>query len=405
MNHFSTVEVVGKALEREFLEMPCLIYANDPTWIRPLDNDIEEVFDPKRNKRFRKGECIRWLLRDSSGTNVGRIAAFVDPVTFKAGEPQVGGVGFFECIRDQQAANLLLDTAKAWLQSRGMEGMDGPINFGDRDRWWGCLKEGFLPTTYCISYNPSYYNELLESYGFQNYFDQLTYTRPISIDGMVESLVERGNRLLDNPAYTFKHAIKGEYDKLASDFNIVYNGAWSKYVGAGDMTLANTKLLIKTLKPIIDVRLLNFAYHDGEPVGFFIMIPDLNQAIKHLNGQFNLWAKLKLMYHLKIRKSTTRAVGIIFGVIPEFQGRGVEAGMICHFAKVATHSGFQYNDLEFNWIGDFNPVMMRLMSQIGSTVRKRHVTYRLWFDGRPFERCPKFGKAKKNVDKASDIVS
>lgn len=396
MSKYSIVEVVDRSLEQKFLEMPLLIYKDDKVWVRPLDSDIEEVFDPKRNKRFRKGEIARWLLKDEKGSYVGRVAAFVDPVTFKTGEPLVGGMGFFECINDQEAANLLLDTAKAWLISRGMEGMDGPVNFGDRDRWWGSLVEGFLEPTYCMNYNPAYYNDLFTSYGFQNYFNQYTYTRSVSKEGMADALNERGARMEANPSYVFKYIDKGNYEKLAVDFNIVFNKTWSKFVGAGDMSLANTKLLIKSMKPIIDEKLLYFAYHEGEPIGFFIMIPDLNQIARRLNGRFDLWGKLKFLYYLKVKKVAKRAVGIIFGVVPEFQGKGVDAGMIRKFAEVATQKGFQYNDLEFNWVGDFNPVMMRLMTQIGCSVRKRHVTYRIWFDpNKPFERCPKFGKARK----------
>lgn len=401
MSKYSILEVVGKDLEREFLKMPLLIYKNDRAWVRPLDSDIEEVFDSTRNKRFRKGEIVRWLLKDEGGEFVGRIAAFVDPVTFRIGEPPVGGMGFFECINSQDAANCLLDMATSWLISKGMEGVDGPVNFGDRDRWWGCLVEGFTEPTYCMNYNPSYYNDLLSNYGFQNYFNQYTYTRPVSRDGMADALNERGARLESNPAYTFKYADRGDYEKLAVDFNVVFNKTWSKFVGAGDMSLANTKLLIKSMKPILDEKLLYFAYHEGEPVGFFIMIPDLNQVAKHLNGRFDWWGKLKFLYYLKVKRAAKRAVGIIFGVVPEFQGKGVDAGMIRKFADVATQKGFQYNDLEFNWIGDFNPVMMRLMTQIGCTVRKRHITYRKWFDsGRPFERCPKFGKTRKTTPEA-----
>lgn len=389
-------EVCTKEQVKAFLQFPTSIYSNDKFWVQPLDSDIEEVFDRSKNKRFRKGDAIRWILEDSQGKVAGRIAAFVDPVTFKAGEPPVGGVGFFECINSQEAATMLFDAARQWLTSRGMEGMDGPINFGDRDRWWGCLKEGAIEPTYCMNYNPLYYNDLFEGYGFRNYFDQLTYTRSISTVGMADALLERGNRLRSNPSYRFAYADLSSLDKLVVDFNTVFNKAWGKYVGAGDMTLANTKALIKAMKPILDPKLLYFAYHNNEPIGFFLMIPDLNQATRSLNGRFDWWGKLRFIYNLKVRKMARRAVGIIFGVVPEFQGKGVDAGMIMAFADVATSRGFKYNDLEFNWVGDFNPVMMRLMTQIGCSVRKRHVTYRMWFDPeRPFERCPKFGKDRK----------
>lgn len=399
MIQYTIKEVVGKELEKLFLKMPLPIYKNDPAWIQPLDNDIEEVFDPKRNKRFRKGKISRWLAFDSNGIAVGRIAAFVDPVTFKVGEPPVGGIGFFECINDQKAANILLDTAKDWLVANGMEGMDGPINFGDRDRWWGCLKEGFLEPTYCMNYNPAYYNDLLEGYGFKNYFDQYTYTRPVSWEGLADALNERGIRLEQNSSYVFKHIDLKNMDKLAEEFNIVFNKTWGKFVGAGDMSLANTKALIKTLKPILDPKLLYFAYHEGKPIGFFVMIPDLNQITRKLHGRFDWWGKLKFIFYLKVLKIAKRSVGIIFGVDPEYQGKGVDAGMIRAFARVATEKNFHYNQLEFNWVGDFNPVMMRLMTQIGCTVLKKHVTYRMWFDpSRPFERCPKFGRVKKKAE-------
>lgn len=396
MNQYTLKEVLGKELEKAFLRMPLPIYKDDKAWVRPLDSDIEEVFDPKRNKRLRKGEVIRWILEDGSGAIVGRIAAFVDPVAFTKGDPPVGGVGFFECINSQEAANMLFGAAKQWLHAKGMEGVDGPVNFGDRDRWWGCLKEGFMEPTYCMNYNPAYYNELFEGFGFQNYFNQYTYSRTISVEGVADTLIERGTRLEANPSYQFRHADLKQLDKLALDFNIVFNKAWGTYVGAGDMTLANTKALLMSMKPILDEKLLYFAYHEGEPIGFFIMIPDINQIARQLNGRFDWWGKLKFMYYLKVRRIAQRAVGIIFGVVPEFQGKGVDAGMIMEFARISTSKGFTYNDIEFNWVGDFNPVMMRLMTQIGCSVRKRHITYRMWFDpNRPFTRCPKFGREKK----------
>ena len=139
-----------------FIQVAIEIYKNDPDWIRPLDKDIEDVFDPSKNKAFRHGEAIRWILIDDNGRLLGRIAAFINKkYKTKGDDGPVGGTGFFECIEDQSAANLLFDTAKNWLQSKGMEAMDGPINFGERDRWWGLQVSGFQPPLYCMNYNPA----------------------------------------------------------------------------------------------------------------------------------------------------------------------------------------------------------------------------------------------------------
>jgi hypothetical protein len=134
--------------------LPVRLYKTTPAWIRPLDKDIESVFDPATNKTFRHGQCKRWILQDDAGVTIGRVAAFVNEKTVLKGNDQpTGGMGFFECINDRNAAFMLFEQCRTWLQQRGMEAMDGPINFGNRDRWWGLLVEGFdkEPNYQCTS--------------------------------------------------------------------------------------------------------------------------------------------------------------------------------------------------------------------------------------------------------------
>src|SRR5688572_19662175 len=117
-------EVLSNKDKRAFLELPVAIYKGDANWIRPLDKDVEEVFDPAKNKLFKQGECKRWLLINDSGKAIGRVAAFTNK-KYKNDQP-TGGIGFFECVNDQQAANFIFDHCREWLRSRGMEAMDGP---------------------------------------------------------------------------------------------------------------------------------------------------------------------------------------------------------------------------------------------------------------------------------------
>ena len=107
---------------------------------------------------------------------IGRIAAFTHLKYINNGtEFATGGAGFFDCINDHASANKLFDVAKEWLQNKGMEAMDGPINFGDRDKWWGLMVEGFdKAPIYGMPFNPSYYEKLFEGYGFKNYYNQIS---------------------------------------------------------------------------------------------------------------------------------------------------------------------------------------------------------------------------------------
>ena len=141
---YTLKEVTTRHDAREFLNFAKRLYRNEPNWICPLDQDIERRFDPKYNKLLDNGEAIRWLALDEQGNTVGRIAAFYTHELAAATDGQpTGGCGFFESIDSQEVANLLFDAAKEWLSSKGMEAMDGPINFGDRDQWWGLLVKGF----------------------------------------------------------------------------------------------------------------------------------------------------------------------------------------------------------------------------------------------------------------------
>lgn len=372
-------EVSDKKAAKEFLLFPLSIYKNDPNYIRPLDKDVEFVFDKEKNKYFRHGECVRWLLKDEQGKVIGRIAAFINKKSLKSFDQPTGGVGFFECIENKEAAFKLLDTAKDWLAERGMEAMDGPINFGDRDKWWGLLVDGFYPPCYCCNYNPKYYQDFFEEYGFEVYFKQYTYYRHLDT-ALSDSYMEKAQRILQNPDYTFEHMRIKNLPKYIEDFRTVYNKAWVKHLGVKEMTPAQAKVIMGQLKPILDEKIVWYAYYKGECVGFYVNIPELNQLFKYVNGKLDLIGKLKFLYH-KWRKDNKTMYGIVFGISPEHQKKGVEAAMIVAASKVLLHKKqVSYEDFQMNWIGDFNPKMMNVAEQIGGKIYKTHHTYRYLFD-------------------------
>ncbi len=388
---FHTVIVDRKEHIRDFLDFPDMLYKSDKNWIRPLDEEIEKVFNSETNKLFRNGDASRWILLDKRQQIVGRLAAFYNKKSAVKNSQPTGGIGFFDCINNQQAANTLFDTGKNWLKEKGMEAMDGPINFGDRDNFWGCLSEGFdHKPVFNMPYNYPFYNSLFENYGFKNYFNQYTYH--IDVQGGSHSPIirEKAARLHRDPNYHFEILGKENQSRIANDFMVIFNKAWARFSGVSRIRKEQARALFKTLKPIMDPHAVIFGYYQNEPIAFYVMVPDLNQIIQKFNGKMNLLNKFRLIADLKLFKKCDRLIGLIFGVVPEHQGKGVESALVVRFEDEIFSGRVKYTDLEMNWIGDFNPGMMKLVEQIGGTIYKTHITYRYLFDTeQKFERAKK----------------
>ncbi len=360
---------------KEFLQIADNIYMGDPNWIKPMYKDIEEIFDIEKNKFFKRGECSRWILKDDTGKSIGRIAAFVNK-QYKQEQP-TGGIGFFECINNQAAADFMLNHCKHWLQERGMEAMDGPINFGERDRWWGLLVEGYYSPLYCMNYNPPYYKDLFENYGFKCYFNQICFALDVDSKLQDKFFIRHDAIAIDN-GYSAQMLRKSDLSKYVKDFTYIYNKAWAGHGGGKTLEEKQVAKMFAKMKPVIDENIIWFVYYKEEPIAFWLNLPDLNQFFKHLDGKFGLWEKLKFFWMLKTGKCS-RFVGMAFGIIPEFQGKGIDAYMIVegarHIQKVS-----KYKDYEMQWIGDFNPKMINIAESLGTYRSRVLTTYRYLFD-------------------------
>lgn len=377
-------KVVTNKHKIEFLAFPARLFSGDSNYIRPLDKDIEGVFDPKRNKFFRFGECERFLFLDDQKEVVGKIAVFINK-KYKQKQP-TGGFGFFDCIDEEETANFIFDFAKNWLQQKGMEAMDGPINFGERDKFWGLLTEGFSEPLYAMNYNAPYYKKLFENYGFQVYFNQLCFGRKIH-NPVADQFLEMHERISKNKAISAKRMKVKNLEKFAIDFTEIYNKAWANHGEGKQLTNAQTLKLFLTLKPVINEHISWFIYENEKPIAMWMNIPDLNQWFKYLNGKFGIWQKLKFLLMKKLTKNK-KMVGLVFGIVPEWQKKGIDGFMIWegtnHFRKAT-----DFEDYEMQWIGDFNPKMMKIAESLEAEVTRKLATYRLLFDQeKEFERHP-----------------
>jgi GNAT superfamily N-acetyltransferase len=380
------IQVQNREYARAFIQVNVDILCGIPGYIRPLDKDIDEVFDIKKNKAFRHGEAARWILRDEDGHNLGRIAAFVNKrYKTKGDEFPVGGIGFFECINNQEAADRLFDVARHWLLQKGM---DGPINFGERDKWWGLVTEGFHEPLYQMNFNPPYYQALFENYGFKTFFEQICFgmdpKKPFS-----KKLMDRHAIIAADPAYRAAHIDIKKLDLYAAYFTEVYNKAWASHGGMKQLKLDQVKQLFRKMKPFMEERLIWFTYHNDKPIALFANIPDLNQWFKYLNGRFGLLQKLKFLWLVKTKKNK-KFTGLAFGVIPEYQGKGIDSYLIAETGKMVLI--LPYTEYEMQWVGDFNPKMINLIRHMADTYPSRKLkTYRYIFDRTiEFKRHPVF---------------
>lgn len=388
--HMQLIEVTSPRLAKEFIAVNVALNKDNPAYIRPLDKDVNEVFDEKKNKTFRQGEAARWVLKNDAGKLIGRIAAFTNKKYKNKGDDvPVGGVGFFDCINNQEAADMLLDVAKHWLMQRGMEAMDGPINFGERDRWWGLVVKGHeLQPMYCMNFNPPYYQQLLENYGFRNFFNQICFGMKAS-SRLQQKFYDRHAECAKDPLFSSAHIKKNQLDKFAKDFTVVYNKAWAGHGGLKQLEEKVVRKMFQSMKPVLDERINWFIYYHNEPIGMWINLPDLNQWFKYLNGKFSLWHKLKFLW-IKATKKNKKFTGLVFGIVPEFQGRGADSYVIVEGCRLIQNLKIEngnyelgtpiYEDYEMQWIGEFNPKMVNVAEAIAGNRSRILTTYRYLFD-------------------------
>ncbi|MBX7050794.1 MAG: hypothetical protein K1X54_02030 [Flavobacteriales bacterium] len=379
--------VQNRNLEKSWLQLPNSLYRGDHNWIPHIRQDIQGIFDPGKNKLFREGAAERWILLNDKSQVIGRIAAFWSK-RYASGQKQpTGGLGFFECIHDREAAFLLFDTACDWLKSQGMEAVDGPINFGEKEAYWGLLVENFSDmSSFRMNYNLPYYQEFFESYGFRTYYEQWCYKRDLSVPAQ-EIFVRKNNALMTEPGYRIASARGRSLEQIAIDFVTIYNAAWAGHSGFKTMQLQQARNAVKAMKQVMDPDIMVFVYHYDKPIAFYINLPEVNEFMQHVHGNLNWWGILKFLYYKNFGKRKVM-VGLVFGVDRDYHGKGVEGAMI-KWTEENIVTLNRYQETILTWIGDFNPKMIKVAENLGAEVYRKLITYRKLFDeNKPFVRHP-----------------
>jgi GNAT superfamily N-acetyltransferase len=205
---------------------------------------------------------------------------------------------------------------------------------------------------------------------------------------MPERVMKIAEWIVKKPAYTFRHFNWKEADELINDFALVFNEAWASFKKNFEpLEPAYIREVLRKAKPILDEEFIWIAYFEGKPIGVYLMFPDLNMILKHLNGKLGIIDIIKFFW-LKKRKAMTRAKGLLMGVIPKYQNHGIESAFIYNLRKVFDRKD-HYTEIEFSWVADFNPKMRKIFIAVGCFTVKDYITYRYLFDRtKEFKRYP-----------------
>jgi GNAT superfamily N-acetyltransferase len=362
----------GRDLKR-FIDLPYRLHARDPLWVPPLRRDVATLLSRQKNPFFEHAEA-EYFLAERGGEVVGRIAAISNRLHNETHGDRVGFFGFFECIDDQAAANALFQAAGEWCRTLGHDILRGPASFSVNDEC-GLLVEGFeTPPTLMMPHNPRYYIRLIENAGFTKAKDLWVYQGG-SMEGYVpvpERLARATELIRQRQGITLRPLNMSDFEGEVERIKELYNTAWEKNWGFVPMTEHEIDHLAEQFKPVVIPELVPMAEKDGKLIGFGIALPDLNVVFRR-NRSGNLFPVIfRLLWALKMKR-IRRARILLLGVVPAFQGKGVDA-MLYHWIWTKSGDRGIYWG-EAGWILEDNPAMNAGLEKMTFRVYK---TYRLY---------------------------
>lgn len=368
MGAIEIVEVESTSQLKQFITLPNRLYGDDPNYVAPLLSERLEFFDKKKNPFYRYART-KLIMARRDGQVVGRIATCVNFTHNEIHAEKTGFFGFFDCIDDFEVASTLLKVAMINLKKEGMEIMRGPVNFSTNHEC-AFLVEGFdSPPMIMMPYNPPYLPKLAEQFGLKKAMDLVAYklTKGTGISQRISGVVDR---LQKRSNITIRSINMKDFDNELERVNKIYNSAWEENWGFVPLYEDEFRYTARNLKQVLDPDLALIAEHEGKPVGFLLSLPDINQALIHLNGTLFPTGLIKLLWHTKIRNKIDGIRVITLGIIPQYQRRGIDSMLYTHIFNRGVEKGYQWAEL--SWILETNELMRSAAEQMGAHVYKRY---------------------------------
>ncbi len=375
MTDITIVPVEGRALLDRFIRLPHRFYRDDPHYIAPLHLERLDALTPK-NPFFSHADVQFWIAR-KNGRDVGRISAQVDRQALAVRPDATGHFGLIAAEDDPAVFHALVSEAEAWLRARGMRRMLGPFNLNINEET-GLLVAGFdTPPMLLMGHDRPYVGPRLEEQGLVKEKDVFAYLYDMSSE-----LPASIRRLQDRPLPGDIKVRRIDFKRYNEEIHTVtdiFNDAWRNNWGFVPLTEAETDHLAKSLKPLLDPRATSVVEQGGEPVGFLIALPNLNEAIRDLRGKLFPLGWAKLLWRLKIRGVRTARVALMG--IRRSAAKGV-TGSLMPFLLIdaVRREALRYGctHIELSWILEDNLPMRRIIEGFGAVAYK---TYRVY--GKP----------------------
>jgi len=365
-------QVTSRRERNAFIKFPWRIYKNDPTWVPPLIIERKGFIDRKRHPFYLHGDAALFLAR--RGTEiVGRIMASDDPNYNAVHQSNVGCFGLLDTIDDPEVADALFRAAGNWLRSKGRNEIMGPVDYST-NYVCGLLIDGFqYPPTLLTSHNPPYYTALIESCGFEKAKDLYAwwFSEPASAAARLRQL---GSVFRKRQSVTIR---KGNLKNLREEsrrLREIYNEAWQKNWGFVPFTEKEIEFMTHELKPLIVPEFTLIAEIEDEPVGFILCVPDINVALRHIDGRltkFGLPIGLAKLLYYKSRTRTARLIAL--GVKRKHRRAGIAEMLVLQIIEDAMiKRGFTG---ELSLTLEDNYMINRFLRAIGA---KCYKTYRIY---------------------------
>ena len=365
------VPVEGRKALRQFIGFPYRYYHDDPLWVPPLRSEQRAQYEPDKNPMLKHCETQLFLLKED-GKVIGRCSAFIDHMAVEHWGESIGLFGSFECIKNAEAASVLLSAARDWLVDHGMKAMRGPWSFASQE--WGLEIEGGDRVPVILApHNPAWYGEAFEQFGLVKAMDLVAYLADMK-DGYVlpERYLAFTERIQDRYGVSVRPVNMDELERDVMTIVDVSNRSICDNWGYYPVTEEEARVLAHDLKQIVNPEALLIAEDSqGEPIGFGLSLPDVNTLLKGMNGRLFPFGWLKLLFGLK-KISQYRMWAL--GVVPEYQGKAIDT-----LLYKATYDALKDMPvtMEINYVLENNDRMNNALLKMGVKPIRRYRVYEM----------------------------
>lgn len=356
---------------RRFIRLPWSIYVDDPVWVPPLLIERRQHLS-KNNPYFAHSHCCFWIAYRGAKL-VGRISAQVDELHIRHHQDATGFFGMLEAENDAETFRALTNIAEKWLHSKGMRRVLGPFNLSVNQES-GLLVEGFdTPPSIMMGHAYPYYGSRIEEQGYHKEKDLLAYLVNTDFDfpPFVKKLLKKNKQdIVVRPLY------KSNFSKNLEILRSIFNDAWSQNWGFIPYTEAEFEHLGKDIGLLLDDELVQIAEVRGIPAAMIVLLPNINEIIKDLNGRLFPFGWLKFLWRLKVTHPKSSRVPLM-GVCRRYQSSLL--GAIFTFMLIdalrAPAAKLGFRKVEMSWILEDNMDMRKIIEYIGGIAYKRYRIY------------------------------